>query len=148
MLAIKIIGALLILSVGGIASYSEIRYEKKALGVLDEWIDLIRHIRSQIDRYLTPLNEILEECLDKNMTLDSLYRSTAIYLDSNAKHLLDHFTKDVGGGYREDQLKLCDDCIEELRCRRASYAAELPMRLKLSVTITVCISLGTAILLW
>ncbi len=148
MLTIKIIGVLMILSVGGIAAYGEIKYEKRVLCVLDEWIDLIRHIRSQIDRYLTPLNEIMEECLEKGMTLERLYRSTSVYLDGTAKHHIEGFTKDIGGGYREDQLKLCDFCIEELRCRRASHAAQLPTRLKLSVTLTVCITLGTAILLW
>ncbi|MBE6589592.1 MAG: hypothetical protein E7643_05380 [Ruminococcaceae bacterium] len=148
MLAIKILGALLILSVGGIASFASVRYEKKALLVLDGWIDLIRHIRTQIDCYLTPLDEILDGCLHHAKDLPSLYRCTSVYLDGNERHLIEGFTRDVGAGYREEQLRLCDFCIEELRCRRASRATQLPMRTRLAVTLSVCIALGTAILLW
>ena len=148
MLAIKILGMILILAVGGIASYSSVCYEKRSIFVLDGWIDLIRHIRTEIDCYLTPLNEILEESLSGDKKLESLYENTSIYLDGNARHLIEGFTREIGGGYRDEQLRLCDFCIEELRCRRATRASELPTRLKLSVTLSLCISIGSMILLW
>ena len=52
---IKLLGALLVLSVGGFSAFGTVRYEKKRILVLDGWIDLILYIRSQIDCYLTPL---------------------------------------------------------------------------------------------
>ncbi len=148
MLTVKILGILLMLFVGGVAAYSSVSYEKRTVFVLDGWIDLIRHIRTQIDCYLTPLNEILEDCPDGERDLEALFGRTSVYLDANVRHLLESFKRDIGGSYREQQLRLCDSCIEELRCRRASRAAELPTRLKLSVTLTVCITVGSAILLW
>lgn len=148
MLTVKMLGVLFMLFVGGIAAYSLVSYEKRTVTVLDGWIDLIRHIRTEIDCYLTPLNEILAKCPAGERDLGILLKRTSVYLDANARHLIEGFQRDLGGSYREQQLKLCDRCIEELRCRRASRAAELPTRLKLSVTLALCITIGSAILLW
>ena len=148
MLIIKILGVLFMLFIGGIAAYTSVTYEKRTVFVLDGWIDLIRHIRTEIDCYLTPLNEILAECHADERDLSLLFERTSMYLDANARHQIEGFIRNIGGGYREEQLCLCDFCIEELRCRRAAKAAQLPTRLKLSVTLALCITVGSVILLW
>lgn len=147
---LKILGVLVVLSVGGISAGGSVLYERRRLRVLDEWIDLIRYIRSQIDCYLTPLSTILDDALHESAPTDlsALLSSTAPYLDGEAKRLLVTFTRDIGGGYREEQLKDCDFCIAELRRRREKNAEELPLRQRLSVTLCTCLSVGTAILLW
>ena len=56
---LKLLGALLILSVGVFSAYVSVQYEKKRLTVVDGWIDLILYIRGQIDCYLLPIGDIL-----------------------------------------------------------------------------------------
>ena len=56
---LKLLGALLILSVGVFSALVSVQYEKKRLTVVDGWIDLILYIRGQIDCYLLPIGDIL-----------------------------------------------------------------------------------------
>ena len=155
---IKLLGAGLVLSVGVISAFGTVRYEKKRLSVLDGWIDLILYIRSQIDCYLTPLGDILANgdpsllraCMSEgNETdLEAILRASSIYLDGNAKRTLEGFVREIGSGYREEQVKHCDYCISVLRRERERMSAELPLRVRLYAALFICISLGTAILLW
>ncbi len=155
---IKGLGALLILLVGAGAAWSAVCYERRRLSVIDAWIDLIFYIRAQIDCYLKPLQEILTDAegarlaslLSAQSTSDlfAILRTSSIYLDGDAKRLLDNFVREIGSLYREEQIKRCDYYIAALRDIRASIAAEHPARIRLSVAVSICISLGTAILLW
>lgn len=150
MIYFKLLGSLVILLVGGIGALGSIRYERRRLRVLDGWIDMIHYIRGQIDCYLTPLDEILDTFVptDTPADLTALYNASLLYLDAEAKKLLFSFVREIGGGYREEQLRHCDFCIAELRRRREKISGELPMRQQLAVTLCVCLSVGTAILLW
>lgn len=155
---IKLLGALLILAVGGVAAISTARYEKKRLSVLDGWIDLIVYIRSQIDCFLTPLDEILQNgdrtLLDACMSpegaadLDAILRASSLYLDGEVKRLLEGFVRETGSTFREEQLKRCDYYVTALRTQRERIAAELPARRRLSTALCLCTAIGTAILLW
>ena len=158
MFIIKILGVSLILSVGGIAALCAVRYEKKRLNVIDGWIDLILYIRSQIDCYLTPIDEILQsndrpfpddKTEDGARTdLPAILGASCVYLDGDAKRLLERFVGEIGSSYREDQLKRCDYCVGSLRTQRERIASALPSRTRLSAALCLCISIGTAILLW
>lgn len=154
---IKGIGALLILLVGGVAAYSTVRYEKKRLSVIDGWIDLILYIRGQIDCFLLPLDEILQRsdrrildaCMSPENATDlrAIYRASSIYLDGEVKRLLEGFVREAGAS-REEQLRLCDYYIAALRTQRERIALALPTRVRLCAVLCICISCGTAILLW
>jgi len=158
MIFLKLLGALLILGTGALCAHGAVRYEKKRLRVIDAWIDLIFYIRSRIDCYLMPLGEILAEsrqtlpelCVPKGEATDlhAILHSSAIYLDGDAKRLLDGFVREIGSSYREEQVRRCDYYITALRTLREKSATELPMRMRLSATLSLCIALGTAILLW
>lgn len=158
MILLKTLGAALILSVGGIAAFSAVRYEKKRLGVIDGWIDLILYIRAQIDCYLTPIDEILKKedrptpndvnAPDAPADLSAVLNASRVYLDGDAKRLLERFVGEIGSSYREDQLKRCDYCVGSLRTQRERIAAALPSRTRLCAALCLCASIGTAILLW
>ncbi len=155
---VKILGALLILSVGVFSAFVSVQYEKKRLSVVDGWIDLILYIRGQIDCYLMPLGDILsggdralfEACMSPGNAADlpAILEASQIYLDGDAKRTLEGFVREIGAGYREEQLKRCDYFIASLRAQRERIAAELPLRMRLCATLCVCIALATAILLW
>jgi hypothetical protein len=155
---LKFLGALLIVAVGIFAAFVSVQYEKKRLGVVDGWIDLILYIRGQIDCYLMPIDDILsggdrallEACMSPANAADlpAILASCEIYLDGDAKRILDSFVREIGAGYREDQLKRCDYFISSLRAQRERIAASLPLRTRLCATLCICIALATAILLW
>lgn len=155
---LKLLGALLILSVGVFAAFVSVQYEKKRLSVVDGWIDLILYIRGQIDCYLMPIDSILSEgdralfeaCMSPSNAADlpAILHASEIYLDGDAKRTLDSFVREIGAGYREEQLKRCDFFIASLRVQREKIAAALPLRIRLCATLCICIALATAILLW
>lgn len=155
---LKFLGALLIFSVGIFAAFVSVQYEKKRLSVVDGWIDLILYIRGQIDCYLMPLNDILsggdralfEACMSPSNAADlpAILSASQIYLDGDSKRTLEGFVREIGTGYREEQLKRCDFFISSLRSQRERIAAALPLRVRLCSTLCICLSLATAILLW
>ena len=155
---LKFLGALLILSVGIFAAFVSVQYEKKRLSVVDGWIDLILYIRGQIDCYLMPLDNILsggdralfEACMSPSNAADlpAILDASQIYLDGDSRHTLESFVREIGSGYREEQLKRCDFFISSLRTQRERIATALPLRTRLCATICICLSLATAILLW
>ena len=155
---LKLLGALLVLSVGVFSAFVSVQYEKKRLSVVDGWIDLILDIRGQIDCYLMPLDDILsggdralfDACMSPSNAADlpAMLEASGIYLDGDAKRTLDSFVREIGAGYREEQIKRCDFFISSLRTQRERIAAALPMRTRLCATLCICLSLATAILLW
>ena len=155
---LKFLGALLILAVGVFAAFVSVQYEKKRLSVVDGWIDLILYIRSQIDCYLMPLDDILsggdralfEACMSPSNAADlpAILEASGIYLDGVGKRLIESFVREIGAGYREEQIKRCDFFISSLRTQRERIAAQLPLRTRLCATLCICIALATAILLW
>ncbi len=155
---LKFLGALLILSVGVFAAFVSVQYEKRRLTVVDGWIDLILYIRGQIDCYLLPIEDILssgdrallEACMSPSNAADlpAILTSCEIYLDGDAKRTLESFVREIGAGYREEQIKRCDYFISSLRAQREKIAAALPLRVRLCATLCICLALATAILLW
>ncbi len=155
---LKFLGALLIVAVGIFAALVSVQYEKRRLTVVDGWVDLILYIRGQIDCYLMPIGDILsggdrallEACMSPANAADlpAILASCEIYLDGDAKRTLESFVREIGAGYREEQIKRCDFFIASLRTQREKIAAALPLRVRLCVTLCICIALATAILLW
>lgn len=157
MISLKLIGGGLIIGVGITAALLGIRRERQRLRILESWIDLISDIRNQIDLYLTPLDEILQKTelfalssskKATSISLQSLFNNTAWGLDEEEKRLIGGFVREIGDGYREDQVQKCDYYLNGLRSLRASRAAELSPRIRVMLALGLCASLGTAILLW
>ena len=126
--------------------------------MVDAWIDLILHIRSQIDCYLMPLDEILA-CTDREILtgcmchaphpdLSTLLEASSPYITQESKRLLNAFVKEIGGSYREEQLRRCDYYVNSLRHIRQKIAEELPAKTKVCITLSLCLSVSAVILLW
>ncbi len=158
MWAFKLAGsALLLLSgigIGGLAA----DFEKEKLSVLDGWLDLLRFIQEQIDCYLTPVQDILSvadkallaqcRCQKADRSLDAGLKRSALYLQAESLRLLSSFIKEIGGSYREEQLKRCDYYRQSLLSLRQKQAEELTGKIKLCRGMSICIAIGAALLLW
>lgn len=158
MIAIKLLGSLLILSAGALAGIGCVRHDKKKLNVLEAWIELLSLIRGQIDLYLMPIEDILSRA-DRSLlarlgnrasphTLQELLASSRADLDEETIRRLSLWIKECGGSYRDEALKRCDDMLEALQKQREILFSALPARIKLTLALPLCLSLGTAILLW
>ena len=158
MIGVKLLGTLAILAVGGTVALRGVENERERLAVLDAWLELLQTIRREIDCYQRPINEILMGC-DSHLrrtcgagkdaeTIQELLTASAPLLDGEARHLLEHFAKEAGGSYREEELRRCDFYTNALRDRRNALAEAHPMRVKLTVTLSLSAALGTVILLW
>lgn len=153
----KILGGACLLSVGAICAVGRVVAERRRLEVLDAWIGLISYLRAQIDRNLTPLDELLQSA-DKRLLarittkgardLPSLLAASEASLDARSLHALRQLSEGLGDGYKSDQVRLCDNCLSELGQTRKILADELPSRIRLSVTLALCIPLGAVVLLW
>jgi len=158
MLWVKLLGGSALLFCGGLASLLAIRRERKRLASLDAWIELIRFIRTQIDCYLRPLDEILA-CADPALLahlspdpterdLFRLLRHARALFDEECARLLSSFVRELGDGYREEQVKRCDYYISALQSHRDKLSADLPQKIKLACTLSLCAALCAVILLW
>ena len=158
MVTFKIFGVLLILASGISTALLSTRHEKNKLTVLEAWIDLIDHIRGQIDHYLLPLDEILASADEallfragggiRRRTLSGILLAATPRLSEEGRRLIKTLLRDLGSSYRDEQVKRCEDCLSALRRERERMKAELPARIRLSVAFSLCGAIGTAILLW
>ena len=157
MISLKLIGGAMIIGVGIAAAILGARRERRKLAILDGWIDLISYIQNQIDCYLTPLDEIIRDAESMTLShakkgdqtsLSSLFQSTEWGLGEEEKRLVAAFVREIGNGYREDQIRKCNYYLENLRSLRGVRAAELPPRIRVMLALSLCSSLGAAILLW
>ena len=149
------VGIILTTSIGG--ALSGARLEKKKLQSLDAWIALIAHVRLQIDCYLTPIDRILattDRALlaaignEHAQTSDALREAARSYPDAAVARELSAFLATLGTTYRDEELKCCDYHLARLRAHREAMAASLPTRVKAKVTLTLCLAVGSVILLW
>jgi len=158
MIAIKLAGSLLILAAGGFAAFGKAKGEQQRLGVLDAWIDLLSHVRGQIDLYLTPMDEILRSA-DRSILerlgvtagsggVRACLQASLSRLDAESRRLLLIWSRECGRSYREEELRRCDHTLRALKEHRDRLSAALPSRIKLTVALPLCLALGTAILLW
>ncbi|MBQ5773027.1 MAG: stage III sporulation protein AB [Clostridia bacterium] len=158
LLVLKLLGSLMILLAGIGAALCAVHYERTRVRLLDGWIDLILFIRGQIDCYLTPIDEmlrsldpeLLRSCMGRAgcTSLSELLHQGRLYLSPEAYRLLSGFVREIGSSYREEQLRRCDYYLEAVHPLREKIAEEQPVRIRLSVTLGICLSIATAILLW
>ena len=157
MIALKLFGGVLILTAGVFTAVGSVRRERSKLTALEGWIALIRYIRGQIDCFLTPLDEILladrsllRACMGHGNegSLSELLAASAPLLDEEVNMQLRAFVREMGGSYREEQVKRCDYYLSVLLALREKRTAELPLRIRLCTTLSLCASAWILILLW
>ncbi len=152
----RLCGVLCLAASGLLASYLAAREQKRRLTVLDGWVTLIRHMRGEIDCFLTPSEEILKAsgsvllsfCHGEDVTFSSLLENTSHYLNTESRRVLSEFLQKSGALYREEQIKRCDYCLSGLLKERERVFAALPGAVRVSVALSLAIPMGAAILLW
>ncbi|MBQ7475219.1 MAG: hypothetical protein IJS78_04795 [Clostridia bacterium] len=115
-----LIGSSLVLASAGGVTLSLFSGAKRRIRHTEAILDLIGCIRSEIDFFLRPVapiladyrNEALEECgflpVMRERGLRAAAESGTASLTDGTVAVLCRFADSLGGGYKEEQLRLCD----------------------------------------
>ena len=158
--AAKAIGSAAILSSAVLWSMAQKKKDLERLARLEAQIAFVRFVRDRIDRYLSPINEILRncdekmlrgvcigcewsECMDVN-AMRLLLRSSTYYSDGG--DIMDSFLSSLGSSYRENELAGCEACIKGLNDLYGRLDKLLPLERKSSSVLAFCLAAGVVII--
>ena len=131
---------------------------KRALTQAEALISWARYLRSEIECFSMPLplalsrcpTEIYEKC---GYVSDGIPADIGEFIkkcrisDGETFRQLSRFGDDIGKGYRDEQLALCDYFIEAMELRRRQLSEQLPARKKLNSALWLSGALALVILL-
>ena len=146
----KIFGCVLIFVSCLLSSHFYERYLKKRIEILEEFISLIVFIRNKIEYFSIPINKILLEFNAKTKFIKSLIENKEIncaYFDKETENLLSSFISNVGNGYKNEQIALCDYNIEIFRQKMNKNKEEYPKKVKTFRAVSLFIGISIIILL-
>ena len=157
----KVIGVFLV----GVSIFlifrERVRSEERRVLFISELCRFIEKTRIEISCYLKPMEKIpcsfssalLSEIkfleIAEKGDLQAAYKEAEkkILLHERERKLFQHFFANIGHGYADDELKLIDGTLGELKDILAREEAELYKKRKLFLTLSVSLSLAIVILL-
>ena len=134
------------------------RADSAALSQTEGIISWVRHVHSQIECFSMPLHDVLCRCPediyrscgyqgeDIPGSMEELLKGCEFCDSETAKHL-SRFCSDIGKGYRDEQLVLCDYTVSLLEERRRALSEQLPSRKKRNSALCMSGALAVVILL-
>lgn len=154
----KIIGAVILLAAAVGYGYIRISEERKKAAEADALADLIRTIRGNIAHYMKPLPEIFLSCtggiledngflpLCRSKGIRAAWEAVPMKLPEKLRTVMTDFVSRIGGGYREDELHLCDYTLEQFDKVSREMRTEMENREKLYRTIPPLLALSAVLL--
>ncbi len=160
-LAAKLIGSAALFSSAAAWSAINKRRDSERLKRIDGQIRFVRFVRGRIDRYLSPIGEILRDCEGEIREclligcentdfcdidgLRAVLRTGRYYSDGGA--VIDSFLSSLGSSYRENEVAGCDICIKEMSEIYEKLSKELPRERKSRSVLGFCLAAAIVILL-
>lgn len=144
----KLLGTCLLLVAAYILS---LRYAREMKRGIDTWVacgDLIRYTRMQIDCFCTPKNRIFtsfhHRVLEENGFLPALRQGQEMgsaaegtLEDKELVSLFSRFGQELGRGYREEQMAVCDFYLQMLQERLEGRQKALPSQVRVRRTVYI-----------
>lgn len=157
---IKIIGAVILLAAAFGYGYLKIREERRKIAETDALCDLVSFIRQNIAHYMKPLPDIFaaysDRCglLEENGFIEicrtngirAAWEETVFHLPDNVREAMADFVRSIGGGYREDELHLCDYTLEQFEKAGLKMREEIKGKEKLYRTIPPLLALSVMLI--
>lgn len=160
-LAAKMIGAAALFSSVAALSLISKRRDAQRMKRLEGQMNFVRFVRDRIDRYLSPISEILRDCEKDILSsvligceadgycdtegLRAILRSGRYYSDGGS--VFDSFLASLGSSYRENEIAGCDDCIKGLSAVYEKLSRELPKERKSRGVLLFCLAAAIVIIL-
>lgn len=157
---LKLLGCVLVAAFCCGAAVETRRRDAAKMARIDGFLRLVAFARSEVDCFLTPQGRILERCGSEMLSecgwysaapprdLTSLVRQSRQELDGGAYRVLLPFAAAFGRGFREEQLKMCDDCAAELDSIRRELEGDLPRRRRAFLSVVICAAAAAALILF
>lgn len=160
-LAAKLAGAVLLFSSVAAIAYRNKKRDGMRLRRLRGQIGFVRFVRDRIERYLSPISDILRDC-DAEIFDDVLIGCAeedfydidgmrAILLSgeffSDGGRVFDSFLSSLGSSYRENEISACDGCIKDLGEISERLKKELPRERKSRSVLLFCLAAAIVIIL-
>jgi len=157
MLIYKFIGAALVVLGGWLIGDMLCRRERLRCEQAGSTVELIRYIRSQINIYLLPLDEIVLNCDQelvgscggKGFVVSEdgvIFQGENVIDEASRLGLMEYFER-AGRGDRASEIRLCDYYISFFDGRYQQLSRECPRRCRLIMTLCLCGAAGVALLL-
>ncbi len=155
----KWLGAGSLMTAAAIFSICLIREHRKKLLELEAFFDMISCIRDNIEHLMKPLPEIfqnynhtyLDSCgFLKNVRETNLQQAWEKYtcsLGGESFRLIDEFVRNIGKGYRTEELRLCEYTLGRLRKLMDHVQADTANQLKLYKTVPMMFALSVILIL-
>lgn len=155
----KLIGALLLFicscSTGGFLALKT----KRRLSDLKETINFLKHIKTRIVYFNSPLNNIYSEFttdspnfsifleeLEKREMYDVLKHGTSLNLSKNSLEILAEMSKELGKTFKDKQTAMLDNCIILLEKEYDEKKNTSPQTYKLYVSLGIYVGILLVIL--
>ena len=154
---LKWLGALLVVSVIAFASREYSRYAKRRLSECESFISLLKHVKGEINRFLSTPSAMLKRYSDQNLervgflalwrTGKSLYECfescrARLAIPERIKDKLSRFFYGFGENYKDGEIARTEYYIDEIEPLLREEEQSLPGRIKLVRTLAAAISLG------
>lgn len=121
-------------------SYRYSDSQKSRLKNLEVLIDLVRYIQTQIDCFMLPVDKIILEYTSANNSQisEALKKSKLSESCENLKPIIDKeeyeaflsLSKSLGRGYRDEQIKLCEICLNSLKDIYEKHKSDMQSKIK------------------
>jgi hypothetical protein len=157
MIFIRITGVLLLAFSGAFGARMINMRESSALVQNEGFIAFIRMAKGKIERFSMPLPQIFSECpseiyrecgyVGECPTCVSHFFNGCRVCDGVSHKIFSQFCKEIGRGYRNEQIRVCEYYLTLLEDRRNALSKALPNRKKRIRTLFLSGALAAAILL-
>lgn len=154
---LKLLGSAMIIFSALTVYFETQRNEKKKAEQINAYISLVEYIKKQIECFLLPIDSILSSCdeniirecigsdTDRVKSLDELFEATSFCIDAEAVAHISSFVHDFGSYYRDEQIRACEICRDEL-CEISRKMCENTAKNK-RVILTLCLCASLSIIL-
>lgn len=144
----SVTGVLCVLLAAGLLGMGLGREERQYLESLRCALELLHHIRREVDLFSTPCDALFRDAKapDGLPVTDEKLQHLCVQLRSEGQ-ILRSFLDALGSGYREDTLRLCDDTAARLQNRLEKAEKEYPSRVKLYTAMPLLIAVSVIVLI-
>ena len=158
---LKWVGALLVAAAIVFASREYSRYAKRRISECESFLSLLRHVKGEINRFLSTPSAIFKSYSDENLERvgflalqregKSLYECfegcrCRLSIPERIKDKLSRFFYGFGENYKDGEISRTEYYIDEIEPLLREEWEALPDRIKLVRTLAAAISLGLIIL--
>lgn len=139
-----------------------IREERSKLTTADAICEMMRYVRDNIEHFMKPLPDIFasyrNDALERTGFLADVRENGLKYaqidrhfgknsVDTEVLAVLNDFCGKIGGGYRDDEIRLCDYSIAQIEKRTAKMKDDFSSKAKIYRTLPPLFALSVLLIL-